>query len=123
MINRVKKEKNALILVHNYQPPEIQDIGDYVGDSFGLSKKAMKTNADVIVFCGVDFMAESAKILNPNKIVIHPEPDAKCPMAAMAEVESLQWMKEDHPDAAVVSYVNTSAEVKVESDICVTSSN
>lgn len=112
-----------MILVHNYQPPEIQDIGDYVGDSFGLAQKAMKTSADIIVFCGVDFMAESAKILNPKKIVIHPEPDAKCPMAAMVETDSLRWMKEDHPDAAVVSYVNTSADVKAESDICVTSSN
>ncbi|MDH7507978.1 MAG: quinolinate synthase NadA [Methanomassiliicoccales archaeon] len=122
-ILELKKEKNAVILAHNYQRPEVQDIADFVGDSLGLSKEASKVEADVIVFCGVDFMAESAKILNPQKIVVHPEPKAKCPMAAMCEVEELIDLKRKHPSAKVVGYVNTTAACKTEMDICCTSSN
>ena len=118
-----KEQINAVILAHNYQLPEIQDIADSVGDSLELAVQAMHTSADVIVFCGVDFMAESAKILNPNKTVIIPDVEAKCPMAGMVDPESLSWMKKDHPNAEVVTYVNSSAEVKALSDICCTSSN
>ena len=122
-ISELKKERNAVILAHNYQVPEIQDIADFVGDSLGLAMAASKTTADVIVFCGVDFMAESAKILNPSKVVIHPEPKAKCPMAAMCEPKGVRMLKKDFPRAEVVAYVNTSAECKAEADICCTSSN
>jgi len=122
-IQQLKTERNAVILVHNYQPSEIQDIADFVGDSLGLSMKAATTDADVIIFCGVDFMAESAKVLNPSKVVILPEPEAKCPMAAMCDHEMLQMVKEKYPEAAVVSYVNSSAAVKSISDVCCTSSN
>lgn len=122
-VAELKKERNAVILVHNYQLPEVQDIGDIVGDSLGLAVQASKTDADVIIFCGVDFMAESALILNPGKDIIHPEPKSKCPMAAMITGAGLKELKEKHPDAVVVSYVNTTAEVKAESDICCTSSN
>jgi len=118
-----KKDNNAIILAHNYQKPEIQDIADFVGDSLDLAKRATKTNSDIIVFCGVDFMAESAKILNPDKIVIIPDEDAKCPMAAMVDVESLTQLKKDHPIAKVVSYINTPADVKAISYICCTSAN
>ena len=118
------KEKNdVLILVHNYQLPEVQDIADYLGDSLDLAKKATKTDAKNIIFCGVDFMAESAKILNPDKNVIIPDIDAKCPMAAMAKVEDLIKLKKQHPNAEVVSYINTTADIKALSDICCTSSN
>ena len=122
-IDDLKRKNNAIILAHNYQIPDVQDIADFVGDSLDLAMKATKTDAENIVFCGVDFMAESAKILNPNKNVIHPDIEAKCPMAAMVDVESLSWLKKDHPTAKVVSYINTTADVKAISDICCTSSN
>jgi len=119
----LKEEKNAVILSHNYQIPEVQDIGDYVGDSLGLSIQASKTDAEVIVFAGVKFMAESAKILSPEKIVVIPSMDAKCPMAAMIDVKGIRELKEAYPEAATVAYVNTTAEIKAEVDVCCTSSN
>lgn len=122
-INQLKEEKNAIILAHYYQRPEIQDIADYVGDSLELSKKAQQTDADIIVFCGVRFMAETAKILNPDKKVLHPNPESGCPMADMATVEGVLKLKQQHPDAVVVSYINTNADVKTVSDIIVTSRN
>jgi len=122
-ITDLKKERKAIILGHNYQRKEVQEVSDFLGDSYGLSVQASKTDANVIVFCGVDFMAESAKILNPEKMVLHPNLKAKCPMAAMVDVKSLKELKAEHPGAPVVSYVNTSADVKAESDICCTSAN
>jgi len=122
-VQRLKKEKNAVILAHNYQIGEVQDVADYVGDSFGLAQKAAESDAEVIIFCGVHFMAESAKILAPEKKVILPVKEAGCPLADMAEVEEVRAKKKEHPEAAVVAYVNTSAAVKAEIDVCCTSSN
>ncbi len=119
----LKRERDAIILVHNYQLPEVQDIADLCGDSLELSRAAATMEGEVIVFCGVDFMAETAAILSPDKTVLLPAPDACCPMAQMISAEELRFAKARNPDAAVVCYVNTTAEVKAESDICCTSSN
>lgn len=122
-IRRLCVERNALLLAHNYQRDEIQEIADITGDSLALSMEAAKTDKDVIVFCGVHFMAESAAILAPEKTVLLPRADSGCPMADMVTAEGLRELKAQHPDATVVTYVNSSAAVKAESDICCTSSN
>lgn len=122
-INELKNKRNAIILAHNYQRPEVQDIADHCGDSFALAKLAAKSKEDIIVFCGVDFMAESALILSPEKLVLHPDKDSSCPMAAMVTVNELKELKEKHPNANTVAYINTTAAVKTEVDICCTSSN
>jgi len=122
-INELKKKHNAVILAHNYQVPEVQDIADYTGDSLGLSVTASKTNASVIVFCGVYFMAETAKILSPEKTILIPDTTAGCPMADMITAGQLRALKREHPQAKVLCYVNSSAEVKAECDLCCTSAN
>ncbi len=122
-ILRLKDEKDAVILAHSYQPPEIQDIADHVGDSLELSRKAASTESGVIVFCGVKFMAETAHILSPDKTVLLPEPDAGCPLADCIEVPALKSMQELYPDALTVLYVNSPADVKAESYACCTSAN
>jgi quinolinate synthase len=122
-IERLKRERNAVILAHYYQKPEIQDLADFVGDSLDLSRKAAATDAEVIAFCGVRFMAETAKILSPGKTVLVPAAEAGCSLADTIDAETLRRWKDEHPGAAVVAYVNTSAEVKAEADVCCTSSN
>lgn len=122
-ILKLKKEKNAIILAHYYQEPAIQDIADFVGDSLQLSYKAAEANADLIVFAGVHFMAETAKILNPNRKVVLPDTNAGCSLSDSCPADALQALKDKHPDHIVITYVNTSAEVKAISDLCCTSSN
>lgn len=122
-INRLRKEQGAVLLAHNYQLPEIQDLADFTGDSLAMARYAAKTDAEVIVVCGVHFMAETAAILCPGKRVLLPDLSAGCSLAETITVEQLREWKKEHPDAVVVSYVNTSAAVKAESDICCTSSN
>ncbi|MDX9705102.1 MAG: quinolinate synthase NadA, partial [Weeksellaceae bacterium] len=122
-INRMRKEKNAIILAHYYQTPDIQDIADFLGDSLQLARAAATTEADMIVFCGVHFMAEAAKIVNPNKKVVLPDLLAGCSLADSCSGEGLRAMRAEHPNALVISYINCDAGVKAESDIIVTSSN
>ena len=122
-IRELKKLKNAIILAHYYAPAEVQKIADYVGDSFYLAKVAKNSTADVIVFCGVAFMGESAKILNPNKKVLMPDVSADCPMAHMVTEGRIKELREKYDDLAVVCYINSTAELKCQSDVCVTSSN
>ncbi len=122
-IKKLKEEKNAVILAHFYQPDEIQAVADFVGDSLDLSRRAAACDADVIIFCGVWFMAGSAKLLSPEKTVMIPNKTAGCPMADMVTAEDIKRLRAEHPDAAVVAYVNSSVEVKAECDICCTSSN
>ena len=122
-IRRLKEEKNAVILAHYYVPDEVQEIADYIGDSYYLSKAAQKTDADIIVFCGVKFMGESAAILNPEKKVLMPDMAADCAMAHMVQLEKIREMREKYEDLAVVCYINSTAEIKTCSDVCVTSAN
>ncbi|MEO7217564.1 MAG: quinolinate synthase NadA [Gemmatimonadaceae bacterium] len=126
IVDRIKslaRERDAVILAHNYERPEVQDVADYVGDSLGLSREAAKTSAQVIVFCGVHFMAETAAILSPDKTVLLPDMAAGCSLASTIDGAQLRQWKSEHPGAIVVSYVNTTAEVKAESDYCCTSGN
>ena len=122
-VKALARERDAVILAHNYQVPEVQDVADFVGDSLGLSREAAATDSEAIVFCGVHFMAETAKILSPDKTVMIPDLDAGCSLAASITAEQLRDWKAEHPGAVVVSYVNTTAEVKAESDYCCTSGN
>src|SRR6195256_1329818 len=122
-IKHLARTRNAVIIAHNYERPEVQDVADFVGDSLGLSREAAKTKADVIVFCGVHFMAETAAVLSPQKTVLLPDLAAGCSLAATINAEQLRDWKAEHPGAVVVSYVNTTAEVKAESDYCCTSGN
>src|SRR4051812_18934466 len=122
-IKSLARTRNAVLLAHNYERPEVQDVADYVGDSLGLSREAAKTKADVIVFCGVHFMAETAAILSPNKTVLLPDLAAGCSLASTIDAQQLRDWKAEHPGAVVVAYVNTTAEVKAESDYCCTSGN
>lgn len=122
-VRRLAQEHDAVILAHNYQLPEVQDVADFVGDSLGLALEAARTEAPVIVVCGVYFMAETAKILNPERTVLSPDPTAGCSLASSIRLRDLRQWKAEHPDAVVVSYVNTTAAIKAESDYCVTSGN
>src|SRR4051794_18514877 len=122
-VRALAAERGAVILAHNYQLPEVQDVADFVGDSLGLSQQAAKTDAEVIAFCGVHFMAETASVLSPGKAVLLPDMDAGCSLADSITAEQLRAWKAQHPNALVVMYVNTTAEVKAETDYCVTSSN
>ena len=122
-IQDLKREKNAVILAHYYVNPEIQEIADYIGDSYYLSKVAVDLKEQTIVFCGVSFMGESAKILNPDKTVLMPDISADCAMAHMADAKTIQKMREEYEDLAVVCYINSTAELKRLSDVCVTSAN
>src|SRR6476659_9099736 len=122
-IRTLARERNAVILAHHYEPAEVQDVGDYVGDSLGLSREAAKTRADVIVFCGVHFMAETAAVLSPNKTVLLPDLAAGCSLASTIDAEQLRAWKAEHPGGVGVSYVNSTAEVEAETDYCCTSGN
>ena len=122
-VERLKKEKDAVILAHYYVRDEVQEVADYIGDSYYLSEIATKVKEKTIVLCGVSFMGESAKILNPDKVVLLPDAHADCPMAHMATVEKIGEMREKYQDLAVVCYVNSTAELKTHADVCVTSSN
>lgn len=122
-IDRLKKERAAVILAHNYTAPEIQDVADFVGDSLELSRKAAACRVPVIVFCGVKFMAETAKILSPEAVVLHPNPNSGCPMADMADSAAVAAYRKAHPDTVIVAYVNTTAATKTHVDICCTSGN